>query len=146
MKSKVRLQSHSVATGENVIEIWHEGTFLATIAGSVGPAVRIVTKHKMTAKPAPEDGSGIHVLEVKISKASKKNRDRVLRSSHDSDYGPYQESSGGEKKQPKVQHWKDKKQIPTKRFIPWFFSGQTQFQRFAKICLFVSIYAHFRLS
>jgi hypothetical protein len=54
--------------GENVIEVWHEGTFLATIAGGEGPSVRIVTKHNITARPAPEDGSGVHVLEVKISK------------------------------------------------------------------------------
>ena len=67
MKSKLRLQSHSVATGENVIEIWHEGTFLATIAGDEGPTVRIVTKHNMTAKSAPEDGSGVHSLEIPIT-------------------------------------------------------------------------------
>jgi hypothetical protein len=38
--------------------------FLATIAGGEVPTVRIVTKHNMTAKPAPEDGSGVHVLEI----------------------------------------------------------------------------------
>jgi hypothetical protein len=52
MKSKLRLQSHSIATGENIIEVWHEGTFLATIARREGPTVRIVAKHNMTAKPA----------------------------------------------------------------------------------------------
>jgi hypothetical protein len=40
MKSKLRLQSHSIATGENIIEVWHEGTFLATIAGGEGPSAR----------------------------------------------------------------------------------------------------------
>jgi hypothetical protein len=66
MKSKLRLQSHSVATGENVIEVWYDGVFLATLASGEGPTVRIVTKHNMTANPAPEDG-GVHVLEIRIT-------------------------------------------------------------------------------
>jgi hypothetical protein len=54
--------------------------------------------------------------------------------------------SKAEKKRPTVQHWKDKKQFPTKRCIPWFLSGQTDFSRFTNICLFVSIHARLRLS
>jgi hypothetical protein len=68
MKSKLLLQSHSVATGENVIEVGTKGRFWPQLPVAKGPAVRIVTKHNMTAKPAPGDLSGVHVLEVKISK------------------------------------------------------------------------------
>jgi hypothetical protein len=35
----------------------------------------------------------------------------------------FRRTSKGEKMRPKVQHWKDKKQIPTKRCIHWFLSG-----------------------
>ena len=62
MKSELRLKPHTVQPGVNVIELWHDGKFLATIAPADGPGVRIVSKHGIQASPAPEDRSGANVL------------------------------------------------------------------------------------
>jgi hypothetical protein len=66
MKTELRPKPHAVVKGVTVIELWHGGQFIGTIAGADGPGVRIITKHPMTAKPSPDDGSGVNVMEVTI--------------------------------------------------------------------------------
>ncbi len=66
MKSDLRLKPHSVQPGVNVIELWHDGKFLATITPADGAGVRVVSKHGIQATPAPEDGSGVNVLEIVV--------------------------------------------------------------------------------
>jgi len=51
----------------NVVEVWHDGQFLATITGAEGPGVRVISKHAVKAKPAPDDGSGVNVMEIGIA-------------------------------------------------------------------------------
>jgi hypothetical protein len=67
MKSKLRLQSHSVATGENVIEVWHEGGIPGHDRRWRGAYRPHRDQTQMAAKPTPEDGSGVHVLEIRIT-------------------------------------------------------------------------------
>ena len=61
MKSQIRVKLLAMLPGVNVMEMWHDGQFLATISGGDGPDVRIITKHAVKAKPAPDDGSGVSV-------------------------------------------------------------------------------------
>lgn len=66
MKTELRAKPHSVLTGAVIVEIWHDGHFLATVAGADGPGVRIITKHGITARPETDDGSGINAMDVRI--------------------------------------------------------------------------------
>ena len=66
MKTELRHKPHAVLKDVTVIEIWHDGQFIGTIAGADGSGVRIITKHPMTAKPVSDDGSGVNVMEVAI--------------------------------------------------------------------------------
>lgn len=66
MKAELRVKPHSVLPGVQIIEVWHDGRFVATVTGADGPGVRVISKHAMTARPAPEDGSGINVLEIVV--------------------------------------------------------------------------------
>jgi hypothetical protein len=67
MKTELRIKPHAFLPGQTIIELWHEGQLIGTVAGADGPGVRIVTKHTIKAKPAPDDGSGVNVLEVAIT-------------------------------------------------------------------------------
>lgn len=49
MKTELRLAEHSVLAGQQVIEIWHDGQFVGTVAGAEGPGVRVISKHPMKA-------------------------------------------------------------------------------------------------
>jgi hypothetical protein len=69
VKTELRPEKHSAQAGQTIIELWHDGDFIGTVAGADGPGVRIVTKHTVTAKAAPDDGSGVNVLEVAITPA-----------------------------------------------------------------------------
>ena len=66
MKTELRVKAHSILPGQQVIEIWHDGKFIGTVAGAPGPGVRVITKHPMEATTAPDDGSGVNVIEIKI--------------------------------------------------------------------------------
>jgi hypothetical protein len=66
VKSEIRVKPHAVLPGVHVVEVWHDGRFLATIAGAEGPGVKIITKHAIQGKTMPDDGSGVNVLEVAI--------------------------------------------------------------------------------
>jgi hypothetical protein len=69
MKTELRLTPHSILPGRTVIELWYDGQLIGTIAGANGPGVRVVTKDTIKAKAAPDDGSGINLLEVGITPA-----------------------------------------------------------------------------
>jgi hypothetical protein len=64
MKTELRAVAHTIVPGAIIFEVWHDGQFIASIAGANdGPGVRIVSKHTMKAElveglPA--------VIEVKI--------------------------------------------------------------------------------
>jgi hypothetical protein len=45
MKTQLRLVSHSMLPGANVVEIWYGEQFIGTVAGSDGPGVRVLSKH-----------------------------------------------------------------------------------------------------
>ena len=66
MKTELRLRPHTITPSSTIVEVWHEGRFLATITGADGPGVRIITKHLIKAVAGPDDGSGIGAVEVKI--------------------------------------------------------------------------------
>jgi hypothetical protein len=62
-KTELRAVAHSIVPGATIIEVWHDGQFIATVAGADGPGVGIISKYPMQARlveglPA--------VLEVKI--------------------------------------------------------------------------------
>jgi hypothetical protein len=44
----------------------HDGQFISTVVSEDRPGLHIITKHAVKAKLAPDDGSGINVLEVGI--------------------------------------------------------------------------------
>lgn len=45
MKSEIIVKPHSVLPNAQVIEVWWNGRFIATVAGADGPGVRIISKH-----------------------------------------------------------------------------------------------------
>ena len=44
MKTELRLAKHINNIDEAVIEVWHDGKFIATIYGSDSPGIRIISK------------------------------------------------------------------------------------------------------
>jgi hypothetical protein len=44
MKTELRADPHSV-TGVTILELWHDGQFIATVTD--GPGVRVISKHAM---------------------------------------------------------------------------------------------------
>ena len=66
MKTKLIPKTHGFSEGATVIEVWHDGKFIATNTGAEGPGVRIFTKNELSATPEPEDEIGVHVLLVSI--------------------------------------------------------------------------------
>ena len=61
MKTILRLAPHSVLPGANVVELWHDGRLIGTVAGADGPGVRIISKYA-----AQVDVAGDMVTEVRI--------------------------------------------------------------------------------
>ena len=49
MKTELRVSPHSVLAGQFVVEVWHDGQFIATVAGTDDPGVRVISKHPMSA-------------------------------------------------------------------------------------------------
>jgi hypothetical protein len=49
MKAELRLAAHLVRPGEQVIEVWYGGEFIATIAAWDGPGVKVISKYRLTA-------------------------------------------------------------------------------------------------
>lgn len=67
VKSQLRLQPHSIHPGSNVVEVWHEGKFIATVTGSDGPGVRVITKHSYdVVRGGPEGSEDLKVVEIRI--------------------------------------------------------------------------------
>jgi len=62
MKTELRVQPHSL-TPAAVVEVWHDGQMIATIDGSDGPGVRVVTKHELDVRL---DGGPLAVAEIGI--------------------------------------------------------------------------------
>lgn len=48
MKTELRPVPHSI-TGATILEVWHDGKFIATVTGAEGPEIRVVTKHPIQA-------------------------------------------------------------------------------------------------
>jgi hypothetical protein len=46
VKTELRPVPHSV-TGVTILELWHNGQFIATVTGADGPGLRVITKHPM---------------------------------------------------------------------------------------------------
>jgi len=65
-----RSKPYSMVPNQTMVEVWHDGKFLATITGMEGPGVKIVSKHTIVAKPTPDDATGVLVMEVSITPAS----------------------------------------------------------------------------
>lgn len=49
MRSELKLVPHSALSGDSAIEVWYGGQFIAAVYGAVGPGVRVVSKHRLTA-------------------------------------------------------------------------------------------------
>lgn len=64
MKTELRLGRHAVIADANVVEVWFDGKFIATVAGADGGGVRVISKHRMEVSSS-SDGS-IGVVEIKI--------------------------------------------------------------------------------
>lgn len=45
MRAQLRLRPHNFSAGDMIIEVWHNGVFLATITGTDGPGVRVISKY-----------------------------------------------------------------------------------------------------
>ena len=73
MKTELRVKPHSVLPGQSVIELWHDGQLIGTVAGADGPGVKIITKHPVEAAvvtdPPLPDGRTLRVVEVNIKPA-----------------------------------------------------------------------------
>ena len=65
MKTELRI-AHSMLRGERVVEAWHNGQFIAELAGIDGPGVCVISKRSLGTKRI-SDGL-IEVLEVAIGK------------------------------------------------------------------------------
>jgi len=63
MKTQLRLAPHSQLRGENVIEVWYDGEFIAEVVGADAPGVRVISKYKKTAVPFEP-----LILEVRIER------------------------------------------------------------------------------
>lgn len=63
MKTELRPVPHSTISGAIVLEVWHDGQFIATITGDDGPGVRVISKHPLRAVPV---GGLPNVVQVKI--------------------------------------------------------------------------------
>jgi len=47
MKTRLQLAAHLVTRDTHVIELWHDGRLIGTVAGTDGPGVRIFSKYPM---------------------------------------------------------------------------------------------------
>lgn len=66
MKSELRLGRHAVIGGANVIEVWYQGQFIATVAGADGGGVRVISKHPIEVFTRGDDADPIGAVEIKI--------------------------------------------------------------------------------
>lgn len=46
-KSKLKLKPHALIEDQEAMEVWHEGTLVATVYGADGPGVRVLSKYPM---------------------------------------------------------------------------------------------------
>ena len=47
-RTELRLRSHHIVPGANIIELWYGPTYLGSISGTDGPGIRLVTAFKAT--------------------------------------------------------------------------------------------------
>lgn len=66
MKTELRAKPQAIPSVQTIIELWHDGKHIGTIAGAYGPGVRIISSHFISATTLPDDGSGVKVLEIGI--------------------------------------------------------------------------------
>lgn len=59
MKSILKLVDHSILPGQKLIEVWHNGIFIGTVAGTDGPGVRFLTTRQITATDITPDCFGL---------------------------------------------------------------------------------------
>lgn len=60
-KSELRLDPHRVLNDALVIEVWHDGEFIAAVYGADGPGVRVVSKHRLHA-----DATSVGAITVRV--------------------------------------------------------------------------------
>lgn len=46
-KSILKLEPHRIMANHQIIEIWYEDQFIATVSGADGPGVRVFSKYSM---------------------------------------------------------------------------------------------------
>jgi hypothetical protein len=46
-KSELKIVPHYIHPEQNVVEVWYEEKLVATVYGSDGPGVRVISKHPM---------------------------------------------------------------------------------------------------
>jgi hypothetical protein len=49
MRSQLKTSAHLTVPNEQVIEVWHDGKLIATVTGTEGPGVRVISKYPMDA-------------------------------------------------------------------------------------------------
>lgn len=64
MKTELRLTPHLEIPGATVLEIWHDGQFIGTVAGADGPGIRVISKFSML--PKWDNSPAVKVVEVSI--------------------------------------------------------------------------------
>jgi hypothetical protein len=50
MKTELRAAPHSTLPGAAIVEVWHDGRFIATVVHSDGPGVRVISKYSVLVK------------------------------------------------------------------------------------------------
>lgn len=45
MKAEIRVRPHGGLSGQNLIEVFYDGHFIATVVGADGPGIRIVSRY-----------------------------------------------------------------------------------------------------
>ena len=64
-KSKLKVGPHLISSLENAIEVWHGGKMIATVYGTDGPGVRVISKYPMDVVRGGL-GPTIRAIEVRI--------------------------------------------------------------------------------
>ncbi len=65
MKSELKLYPHRITPGENIVEIWDEEEFIATVVGADARGIRIISKHPLTVVEKPDL---LNVVEVWVGR------------------------------------------------------------------------------
>lgn len=63
MKTELRIAKHSVLSGHNIIEVWHNGKMIGQVTGADEPGVRVISKYRLQAS-VPNDPDIARVASV----------------------------------------------------------------------------------